>query len=119
MFSSGTSAAIHALSPAEARDLLVRLQSGTTAKPPARIEDMTFPVGRTGSVSMRELRRFGLERLRQRAEQLDKRRTESSHACSIHSSAANAAPAKSMPTISAERLPRSGAFVSIVTRLRP
>lgn len=50
---------IHALNPAKARDLLVSLQSGVTAKPPARIEDTTFPVGPTGSVSVRIVRPAG------------------------------------------------------------
>jgi len=43
-------------SPEEARRALVRIQSGAVGRPSARIEDLSFPVGPTGSVVVRIVR---------------------------------------------------------------
>lgn len=47
---------IYTLSPADARSLLVRAQSISVGKPSVQIEDLAFPVGPTGSVSIRIVR---------------------------------------------------------------
>ncbi len=47
---------IHALTPAQARDVLTLAQSIRVGKPSANIEDTTFPVGPTGSVRIRIIR---------------------------------------------------------------
>jgi acetyl esterase len=47
---------IYSLSPTEARSVLKRAQSAPVGKPSARIEDITFPVGPTGSVPVRIVR---------------------------------------------------------------
>jgi acetyl esterase len=47
---------IYTLSPADARSVLKRAQSAPVGKPSARIEDITFPVGPTGSVPVRIVR---------------------------------------------------------------
>jgi acetyl esterase len=47
---------IYTLSPDEARSVLVRAQSSPVGKPSAQIEDITFPVGPTGSVPVRIVR---------------------------------------------------------------
>lgn len=47
---------IHTLSPAEARRTLAVTQSGRVGKPAARFEDITLPVGPTGSVGIRVVR---------------------------------------------------------------
>jgi acetyl esterase len=54
---------VFTLSPADARDLLARQQSVPTAKPDARIEDATFPVGPKGAVRVRIVRPKDSERL--------------------------------------------------------
>jgi acetyl esterase len=50
---------IYTLSPAEARSVLVRAQSVPVGKPSAKIEDIAFPVGPTGSVPVRIVRPAG------------------------------------------------------------
>ena len=50
---------IYALSPAAARSVLVRAQSIPVGKPSAQIEDITSPVGPTGSVPIRIIRPIG------------------------------------------------------------
>jgi len=50
---------IYTLSPAEARSVLTRAQSIPVGKPSAQIEDITLPVGPTGSVPIRILRPKG------------------------------------------------------------
>ena len=50
---------IYTLSPADARSVLVRAQSIPVGKPSAQIEDITFPVGPTGSVPIRVIRPAG------------------------------------------------------------
>jgi len=50
---------IYTLSPADARSVLVRAQSTPVGKPSAQIEDVTFPVGPTGSVPVRIVRPTG------------------------------------------------------------
>ena len=47
---------IHTLSPVDARSVLARVQSIPVGKPSAQIEDMTLPVGPTGSVPIRIVR---------------------------------------------------------------
>jgi acetyl esterase len=47
---------IYTLSPAEARSILVQVQSIPVGKPSAKIEDTAFPVGPTGSVPVRIVR---------------------------------------------------------------
>src|SRR3984893_8474446 len=47
---------IYTLSPADARSVLARAQSAPVGKPSARIEDVAFPVGSTGSVAVRIVR---------------------------------------------------------------
>src|SRR5215471_875142 len=47
---------IYALSPSDARSVLVRAQSAPVGKPSARIEDLTLPAGPTGSVAVRIFR---------------------------------------------------------------
>jgi len=46
-------ASLDALSPAEARKVLTKSQSAPVGKPAARVEDLMFPVGPTGSVPVR------------------------------------------------------------------
>ena len=48
---------IYSLSPDEARSVLVQAQSIPVGKPSAQIEDIAFPVGPTGSVPVRIVRR--------------------------------------------------------------
>src|SRR5215471_12425756 len=50
---------IYSLSPDEARSVLVQAQSIPVGKPGAKIEDTAFPVGPTGSVSIRIVRPNG------------------------------------------------------------
>jgi acetyl esterase len=50
---------IYTLSPAEARSVLVQVQSTPVGKPSAKIEDIAFPVGPTGSVPVRIVRPAG------------------------------------------------------------
>jgi acetyl esterase len=50
---------IYTLSPAEARSVLVQVQSMPVGKPSAKIEDIAFPVGPTGSVPVRIVRPAG------------------------------------------------------------
>jgi acetyl esterase/lipase len=50
---------IYTLSPAAARAVLADAQAMPVEKPPARIEDTTFPVGPTGSVRIRIVRPQG------------------------------------------------------------
>ena len=50
---------IYTLSPADARSVLERAQSAPIGKPSAQIEDITFPVGPTGSVPVRIVRPTG------------------------------------------------------------
>jgi acetyl esterase len=50
---------IYTLSPADARSVLERAQSAPVGKPSAQIEDITFPVGPTGSVPVRIVRPAG------------------------------------------------------------
>ena len=50
---------IYTLSPADARSVLVRAQSMPVGKPSAQIEDVSFPVGPTGSVPIRIIRPAG------------------------------------------------------------
>jgi acetyl esterase len=47
---------VYTLSPAEARKALTAVQSGRVGKPAARFEDITLPVGPTGSVRIRVVR---------------------------------------------------------------
>ena len=47
---------LHTLSPAEARLAFARLQSQPVGKPGAQCDDMTFPIGPTGSVPVRIVR---------------------------------------------------------------
>ncbi|HEY1432932.1 MAG TPA: alpha/beta hydrolase [Stellaceae bacterium] len=47
---------IYTLSPADARSVLARAQSITVGKPTAHIEDVTFPIGPTGSIPVRIVR---------------------------------------------------------------
>jgi acetyl esterase len=47
---------LYTLAPEAARDVLARAQAIPVAKPPASIEDMTFPVGPTGRVGIRIVR---------------------------------------------------------------
>jgi acetyl esterase len=47
---------IYTLSPADARSVLARAQSISVGKPSAQIEDITLPVGPTGSVPVRIVR---------------------------------------------------------------
>jgi len=47
---------IYGLSPGEARSVLVQVQSLPVGKPSAKIEDIAFPVGPTGSVPVRIVR---------------------------------------------------------------
>jgi len=44
------------LSTAEARGMLARAQAGPVGKPPARVEDTSFPIGPKGSVAVRIVR---------------------------------------------------------------
>jgi len=50
---------IYTLSPADARSVLVRVQSAPVGTPSAQIEDVAFPVGPTGSVPVRIVRPAG------------------------------------------------------------
>jgi acetyl esterase len=50
-------------SPEEARRALARIQAGAVGRPSARIEDMSFPVGPTGSVVVRIVRPSDAQRL--------------------------------------------------------
>jgi acetyl esterase len=50
---------IYILSPADARSVLARAQSIPVGKPSAQIEDITLPVGPTGSVPIRIIRPVG------------------------------------------------------------
>jgi acetyl esterase len=50
---------IYTLSPADARSVLAQAQSIPVGKPSAQIEDMTLPVGPTGSVPIRIVRPTG------------------------------------------------------------
>jgi acetyl esterase len=50
---------IYTLSPADARSVLTRAQSIPVGKPSAQIEDMTLPVGPTGTVPIRIVRPAG------------------------------------------------------------
>ena len=50
---------IYSLSPAAARSVLTRAQSIPVGKPSAQIEDITLPVGPTGSVPVRIVRPAG------------------------------------------------------------
>ena len=50
---------IYTLSPADARSVLSRAQSIPVGKPSAQIEDIAFPAGPTGSVSIRVIRPVG------------------------------------------------------------
>jgi acetyl esterase len=50
---------IYSLSPDEARSVLVRAQSIPVGKPSAQVEDITLPVGPTGSVPIRVIRPVG------------------------------------------------------------
>lgn len=47
---------IYTLSPADARSVLARAQSIPVGKPTAHIEDVTFPIGPTGSIPVRIVR---------------------------------------------------------------
>ena len=49
------------LTPGQARDFLSKVQQVPVTKPPARIEDTSFPVGPTGSVHIRIVRPDGAE----------------------------------------------------------
>jgi acetyl esterase len=51
------------LSPEEARRALVRLQAGAVGRPSAQIEDISFPVGPTGSVAVRIVRPSDAQRV--------------------------------------------------------
>src|SRR6201987_2223767 len=51
--------AIYTLSPADARSVLAQAQSIPVGKPSAQIEDITLPVGPTGSVPIRIVRPAG------------------------------------------------------------
>jgi acetyl esterase len=51
--------AIYTLSPANARSVLTKAQAIPVGKPTAQIEDLTFPVGPTGSVPVRMIRPAG------------------------------------------------------------
>jgi acetyl esterase len=55
--------AIYTLSPADARSVLTRVQSIPVGKPSAQIEDITLPVGPTGSVPIRVVRPVGAAEL--------------------------------------------------------
>jgi acetyl esterase len=55
--------AIYTLSPADARSVLTRAQSIPVGKPSAQIEDITLPVGPTGSVPIRVVRPVGAAEL--------------------------------------------------------
>jgi len=50
---------IYTLSPADARSVLAQVQSIPVGKPSAKIEDIAFPVGPTGSVPVRIVRPAG------------------------------------------------------------
>ena len=50
-------------SPEEARHALIRIQAGAVGRPSARIEDMSFPVGPTGSVVVRIVRPSDAQRI--------------------------------------------------------
>jgi acetyl esterase/lipase len=50
---------IYTLSPADARSVLTRAQSIPVGKPSAQVEDITLPVGPTGSVPIRVIRPVG------------------------------------------------------------
>jgi acetyl esterase len=50
---------IYTLSPADARSILVRAQSIPVGKPSAQVQDITLPVGPTGSVPIRVIRPVG------------------------------------------------------------
>jgi acetyl esterase len=50
---------IYTLSPADARSVLAQAQSTPVGKPSAQIEDVTFPLGPTGSVPVRIVRPTG------------------------------------------------------------
>src|SRR5215469_14236904 len=50
---------IYTLSPADARSVLTRAQSIPVGKPSAQVEDITLPVGPTGSVPIRIIRPVG------------------------------------------------------------
>jgi len=50
---------IYTLSPADARSILAQVQSIPVGKPSAKIEDIAFPVGPTGSVPVRIVRPAG------------------------------------------------------------
>ena len=50
---------IYSLSPDEARSVLARAQSIPVGKPSAQVEDITLPVGPTGSVPIRVIRPVG------------------------------------------------------------
>ena len=50
---------IYSLSPADARSVLARAQSMPVGKPTAQIEDVTFPVGPSGSILVRIVRPAG------------------------------------------------------------
>jgi acetyl esterase len=51
----------YTLSPADARSVLARAQSVPVGKPSTQIEDVTFPVGPTGSVPIRIVRPAGAD----------------------------------------------------------
>ena len=50
-------------SPEDARRALIRIQAGAVGRPSARIEDMSFPVGPTGSVVVRIVRPSDAQRI--------------------------------------------------------
>ncbi len=50
---------LYELTPAAARDILTHAQAVRVTKPPASVEDMTFPVGPTGTVRIRIVRPAG------------------------------------------------------------
>src|SRR5262249_47238235 len=50
---------VYTLSPADARSVLVRAQSIPVGKPSVQVEDITLPVGPTGSVPIRLVRPVG------------------------------------------------------------
>ena len=47
---------LYTLPPAEARAAFARLQSRPVGKPSARVDDVVFPIGPTGSVPVRIVR---------------------------------------------------------------
>jgi acetyl esterase len=54
---------IYTLSPGDARSVLARAQSIPIGKPSAQIEDISFPVGPTGSIPVRIVRPTGIEEI--------------------------------------------------------